>query len=864
MMKSRDDAPPPAAGESLPDGRRGSPAGERGEIRAQREFVDRLSRIPAMKNGDVEAVAPLITEACSRLLAVERVGVWLFDETETELRCIDQFNLSTAAHSSGARIREHEFRGEFEALKDALYVDASDPYADPRTVGYVEGYLRPNRISSMLDVVIRFGGDNLGTLCFEHVDRRHTWQQHEIDFGCMVCAQLSVLLERRALQRTEESRREIERRLAAAQELDALKSRFLANVSHELRTPLTLVLGPLEDLLAGAGEPPTEWQREQLEAARRCALRLLEHVDALLYFVRVGASGVNAVYEPTDVVDFTRQLVGQFASVAARAGLRLRVDCRPLSEPAFVDRDMWEKIVCNLVSNALKYTHVGEVTVTLRQVERSFELEVRDTGIGIPAEALPHLFERFYRVPDARGRTAEGAGIGLALAKELVELHGGTIHVESEPGCGSSFRVELPLGHAHLPSERVSFAAQDVAVPRGACAVEKSLGWLAGAASPESAVPEPPPTCGARPRVLVADDNAEMRAYLVRLLADRYAVETVADGVDALAVARARPPDLVLSDIMMPRLDGMGLLRALRSEPSLSTVPVVLVSARSDEVTTVEALGLQADDYLSKPFSARELLARVAAHIELARARREAAESALKDTFLGVVGHELRTPLTSLKLRVQAAQRKLAESSDVRAAEHHLAAVDRSLARLERLVEEILSMNAIASGRLALVRESVDLAAICREVATEESAAFARSVALDLPRGPVEASVDRRRVREVVKHLLANALMFSPGGRPVTVSLRNSGAEVVLRVRDEGPGISPEEVAHIFDRFYRTPGTTVQVGSQIGLGLGLYIARAIVGLHGGRVEVESAPGHGSTFVVTLPRAPASPAIASST
>jgi signal transduction histidine kinase len=834
-----------------------SPAGEalRETIRRERELLDELSRNPATTGDDLAAVARLITERGARLLGVERTGIWLFAEDETELRCIDQYNLSTGAHSSGAVIYEHELRDEFHALKTSLYVDASEPYTDPRTAGYVDRYLSVNGITSMLDVVIRFGGKNLGTLCFEHVGEPHVWQDHEIDFGMLVGSQLSLLLERRARAETEVERREMHERLLASQEFAALKSRFLANVSHEFRTPLTLLLGPVDDLLGSEADAPTAWQKEQLAVVRRSALRLLKLVDALLDFVRLEGSGVTPVFEPVALDDLTRELCALFGSAAAKVGLSLRVDCEKLPAPAWVDRDMWEKIVHNLLSNALKYTLAGVITVTLRGAGDRAALEVKDTGVGIPEEALPHLFERFYRVPNTRGRTMEGAGIGLALVKELVELHEGTLHVESAPGVGSTFRVEIPREPARAAQQAPGARAPARRGPSPL--VEEAFDFVRNTA---------PPPCAPRPglaaqskddparhaRILVADDNADMRAYLTRLLAKDYDVVAVGDGAAALREARASPPDLVLSDVMMPELDGLGLLRALRAGADTRTLPVVLVSARAGDEAAVEALGVGADDYLCKPFSARELLARVATHLALARARREAAESELKDVFLGIAGHELRTPLTTLKLRVQLARQKLAAARPDEAAAQ-LDQVHRAIARMERLASTMLEVSAIKAGRVTLAKERCDLATICRAAAAEQELAIDREVTLDLPADPVSAVVDRERVAEVIAHLLSNALKYSPRDRPVTLSLRARGGEAVITVQDRGPGIAAAELPHIFDRFYRVPEIDVQVGSRIGLGLGLFVARALVEQHGGEIVVETSPREGSTFVVTLPR-----------
>jgi len=421
-------------------------------------------------------------------------------------------------------------------------------------------------------------------------------------------------------------------RAEALAELDRAKTAFFNNISHEFRTPLTLMLGPLEDVLAAPTD--TALVREQVTAAHRNSLRLLRLVNTLLDFSRVEGARMEAVYEPTDLAALTAELAGVFRSAIERAGLRLRVDCPPLPEPVYVDREMWEKIVLNLLSNAFKFTFEGEIAVALRARDGSVALEVRDTGTGIPAEELPRLFERFHRVRGARARTHEGTGIGLALVQELARLHGGGIGVESTPGAGTTFTVTLPLGTARLPPERIQAARTQASTALGAAPyVEEALRWLPAAAdTPDPQVIADVSTFDAarlaasngaapRARVLLADDNADLRDYLTRLLTVQYEAQAVANGAQALAAARAEPPDLILSDVMMPELDGLGLLRALRADPRTSAIPVVLLSARSGEESTVEGLQAGADDYLAKPFSARELLARVRTHIELARLR---------------------------------------------------------------------------------------------------------------------------------------------------------------------------------------------------------------------------------------------------
>jgi signal transduction histidine kinase/CheY-like chemotaxis protein len=418
------------------------------------------------------------------------------------------------------------------------------------------------------------------------------------------------------------------KRAEALAELDRAKTAFFSNVSHEFRTPLTLMLGPVEDLLGGAGRALPPPAREELATAHRNALRLLKLVNGLLDFTRIESGRVQAVYEPVDLSAMTIELAGMFRSAVERAGLHLVVDCAPLPEPVYVDREMWEKIVLNLLSNALKFTFDGEIGVYLRPTGGAVELEVRDTGIGVAEHELPRLFERFHRVQDAASRTHEGTGIGLALVRDLVRLHGGDVTVESALGRGTSFRATVRMGTAHLPSNQIG-AQRDRASTaiRAEAFVEEALRWLpeAGAVGVPNVVPNAVPDVPAgAARILVVDDNADMRAYVARLLRGAYVVDTAADGEDALAHVERQLPDLILADVMMPRLDGFGLLAALRARERTRTLPVILLSARAGEESTVEGLRAGADDYLVKPFAAQELQARVRTHLELARIRAEA------------------------------------------------------------------------------------------------------------------------------------------------------------------------------------------------------------------------------------------------
>ena len=381
---------------------------------------------------------------------------------------------------------------------------------------------------------------------------------------------------------------EEKKRAAALAELDRAKTAFFSNISHELRTPLTLMLGPIEDELTEHHEP--DRSRQRLELLHRNALRLLKLVNALLDFSRIEAGRVRASYEPLDLSMFTAELASIFRSAVERAGLKLVVEVEQLPQPVFADREMWEKIVLNLLSNALKSTFEGEIAVKIRSIGSGMELEVRDTGTGIPEHEIAHLFERFRRVEGARRRTHEGSGIGLALVHELVEMHGGTIGVESKEGVGTVFRVFIPFGNSHLPQDRVRPEQAQGATPITAGAfVQEALTWLPGGHSHElpanldmeSVASIDEGTAGPAARVLLVDDNRDMRDYVQRLLSRRFEVITAVNGRVALQLAVADPPDLVLSDVMMPEMDGFQLLAALRENDATKTVPVVLLSARA-------------------------------------------------------------------------------------------------------------------------------------------------------------------------------------------------------------------------------------------------------------------------------------------
>ncbi len=700
------------------------------------------------------------------------------------------------------------------------------------------------------------------------------------------------------------------RRAEALAEIDQAKTAFFSNVSHEFRTPLTLMLGPLEDEIAALGQDAPD-TADRLTMVHRNGLRLLRLVNTLLDFSRIEAGRVQARYRPIDLGTYTAELVSNFRSACDRAGLRLRTDCTDLDQPVYVDGDMWERIVLNLVSNAFKYTLTGGITVGLRpaQDHQAVLLTVQDTGIGIPEAELPHIFDRFHRIEGQRGRTLEGTGIGLALVSELVRLHGGGIEVESRIDTGTTVSVRIPFGQSHLPADRVSETTGRT-TPEGIAAaafVEEALRWLPDSQEAREAgrwdiVRNAPPlgveteTKGQeRRRILLADDNADMRDYVRRLLRPAYDVETVRDGQQALASAKALRPDLILSDVMMPRMDGFGLLAGIRADPDLRDLPIILLSARAGEEARVEGLDQGADDYLVKPFSAMELLARVRSNLELARLRQQArdalqdanealeqrvaaemerrakAEESLRQSqkmeaighLTGGVAHDFNNLLTVISGGVETLQRMLSTvplgAHDARVkralgmigqgADRAATLTHRLLAfaRRQTLDPRPLNANKLVAGMSELLRRTLG------EVVALETV---------LAGGLWRTAADANQLENALLNLAVNARDAMPEGGKLTIETANThlddtyaaehedvapGQYVMIAISDTGTGIDSQTMDHVFEPFF----TTKDIGQ--GTGLGLSQVYGFIKQSNGHVKLYSEIGQGTAVKLYLPR-----------
>jgi signal transduction histidine kinase len=677
---------------------------------------------------------------------------------------------------------------------------------------------------------------------------------------------------------TARSYQEERTRAEALAELDRAKTAFFSNVSHEFRTPLTLMLGPVEDLLADQEEPLRPRQHAALDLVHRNTLRLLKLVNNLLDFSRIEAGRAQALYEPVDLPRFTAELASVFRSAIDRAGLTLTLDLDALPEDIFVDREMWEKIVLNLLSNAFKFTLAGGITLRMRWADTGVCFQVADTGIGVPEDEIPRLFERFHRVQGSRGRTHEGTGIGLALVQELVHLHGGTIGVESHASAGTTFTLVLPAGAAHLPAERVGARRPALDERSGANAyVEEAKRWLpeaASSATSNSLAPSAPAgfinttsTRGAR--ILLADDNQDMREYVAGLLRQHWLVEVAADGLEALDKMQQIRPDLVLTDVMMPGLDGFGLLAKIRETPAIAMTPVLLLSARAGEDARDEGFGAGADDYLIKPFSARELVTRVHAAIAINRSRQagrqeaeqlaRAAEAAniTKSQFLANMSHEIRTPLGVI---LGFADLALDPGQSPEEAHNYLLAIKRNGMQLLEILGDILDLSKIEANKLEIERVSFSLPDLLDDVAASLGIrARERGIGLRFERDealPAFIRTDPTRLRQIFVNLVGNAIKFTERGEVVITcealpaSPDSATRRLSFTVKDTGIGISTEQSAKLFQPFTQADSSMTRKFG--GTGLGLLLSRQLaVALDGALTLVRSEPGKGSWFRFTI-------------
>ncbi len=692
----------------------------------------------------------------------------------------------------------------------------------------------------------------------------------------------------RSARESEQHKRELEKAHteltevhARLQEFDELKTAFFANVSHELRTPLALILGPTERLL-GTGDL-TPAQRRDLEVVDRNARTLLKHVNDLLDVSRMEAGRMDLDYAETDMAALVRLAAAHFDVLAAERGLDYRVEA-PETLMAQVDAEKTERMVLNLLSNAFKFTPSGgTIRCRLELDTGQARLQVADSGPGVPPEHRQAIFERFRQVDGGATRKHGGTGLGLAITQDFVKLHGGSISVGDAPEGGAQFTISLPLtapaGAAVRPASSPGAGGE---AARQALA---ELRWqVEGATVYER---------NGRATVLVVEDNPDMNRFVADTLGDTYTVSTAFDGLEGLEAARKIKPDLILSDVMMPGMSGDQLVAAVRANPHLEQVPIVLLTAKADDELRVRMLREGAQDYVMKPFAAEELRARVDNLIVAKRARdllqRELSSqvhdlealagevtsrkqelqatldsmrvaldyaeksSQVKSNFLRLVSHELRTPLTVLQLQLQRLERDQEQTLTPKQRDI-VGKIGGSARRLLDLIESLLEYARIESGRLNLRIEPTDLNAVAAEVVSElEPQASRRGIDIRYVPDPhlPPLNSDIRLIRLILVNLLGNAIKFTDRGF-VEVVLSCEDQLHRIRVRDTGPGIPREAQALIFEPFAHLE--PVHQKHTPGVGLGLALVREMVHALGGAIELESEVGEGATFTIILPPA----------
>ncbi len=626
-------------------------------------------------------------------------------------------------------------------------------------------------------------------------------------------------------------------RLSALAEIDAAKSDFLSNVSHEFRTPLTLLTGPLEDALA---TPSAGLSRAQMEVMHNSGRRLLRLVDALMDVARMDVEPREARIAPVDLTTLTHDLALPFELVATRAGLMLTTALDEIGVVAS-DPELWECIVINLVANAIKYTPAGLVEITLVLEEDEVVLRVSDSGVGIEASQHQRIFERFHRVLGPDAKTIEGTGLGLSLVADAARTLGGAVSVTSETASGSTFTVRVPLRHAspdELPITHSIEGATTLARDLASVLPPSAIGSATG--DSESTTPKRDDSL---PVILVVDDNAAMRDRVAHVLAPLGRVIACGDGVEALETISSRQIDLVVTDVAMPRLDGLALVERLRADERNAAVPVVVLSARAGAAAATSALELGADDYVVKPFASADLLARCRSTLALARLRVDRASASARDSVLAGVSHEMQTPLSVIMTALE-----LLALPDTDAGTRAEAA-RRAAARvriLDRLVRQFLDWSRITTGSpIVALRAPTTLAELLTQVVADHPRAEVNDLG---PHGPALVSCDVRRTEQILHTLLTHATRSPDSKVEVEVAEARDARGAVegydVLVRDDGPPIDEHAL--------RALVTPVTLSDTPGTGaIGLAVSRAAARAQGGDLTVESTDQHGSIFVLRL-------------
>jgi signal transduction histidine kinase len=684
---------------------------------------------------------------------------------------------------------------------------------------------------------------------------------HELQQRYDEVFRINVALEDRVAERTQalsEANTKLEASLARQQELDRLKSEFFDNVSHELRTPLTLILLTLESLEKRQAEPLPPLVQQHLATMDRSAQRLLRLINNLLDLAQLESGKARLRYQPLELHGFLSTVLPPFLTMAERQGVWLRLEGTAVT-PVQVDHERIDIVFQNLISNALKFTQAGGVTVRVREDATDVHVEVVDTGPGISPQDCAVIFDRFAQADNSGTRRFGGTGIGLALVKETLELHAGGISVTSALGQGSTFHVRLPKGTAHIREDLRERRRADAPVRRERRTSGSFPTLDTGApavTNPASAPAQDHVGPGEdAPRVLVVEDDAEIRGFIAGLLSQHYRVLEAVNGEEGRKRALAERPDLIVSDVMMPLLSGLQMLVALRNDARTVDVPIILLTARQEVSAKVEALGIGANDYLGKPFSPRELLARIETQLRL----RDAAMRAAENERLAAIGlltsgfaHEVRNPLNGLMNALLPLKDMLAQGApDPGVGKAMVEVMEECGQRIRHLAESLLSFTRTRDTPVPLsLAASLDstLSVLAWRVpsgVTVERAYQCNELVMG----------DPGTLNQVWLNLLDNALRAVGEQGRVRIATARHDDEAVVTISDDGVGIRQEDMERLFQPFFSTRA------AGEGTGLGLALSRRIIMRHGGQVSLSSKPGEGTKVEVRLPLRPLAPSAA---
>jgi signal transduction histidine kinase len=650
-------------------------------------------------------------------------------------------------------------------------------------------------------------------------------------------------------------------------ELDRMKSRFFANVSHELRTPLTLILAPIEELLRSDQLPDDV--RGTLSMVRENGLRLLRLINDLLDFARFEAKGAELKPRVLDLAEYVPGVIHSAGHLAEAKNLELSVNCNAGVVPAHVDADAFEKVLLNLFTNAVKFTAKGgRIDVTLRKEGGDAVIEIKDSGIGIARDDLPRIFERFAQVDGSSTRMYSGVGIGLALSRELVEAHNGSLLADSQPQHGTSMLVRLPLAETEALSTDKD---EDTEVE------EDHISGLHRSA--RRTLPSTGPVEVEVPQenidIVLVEDEPEMRRFIRGLLGSQHKLAAAPDGLAGVEMVKRTKPKLAIVDYMLPKLNGLEVVEALRAESGLESLKILMLTARSEDDLKINVLERGANDFLTKPFSSLELRTRVVNMLRSAgleedirrtndelrrtvKTLRETEEQLIRSEKLNALGtlaagilHEINNPLNFTLTAADMAVLELeGESPDLPDLRDTLADITQGMKRIRDVVTDLRSF---AYPEKQPFHQPINLKdAIDSSIRITAHELRGIKIVVDVPSG-LEVRAAENQVVQVLINLLTNAARaiakVKDGREPsIDIRARLEGRRVEVRVRDNGIGMDADALQRACDPFY----TSSEPGQ--GMGMGLSICQTLLRNHDSSLKLESKQGQWTEAIFELPTA----------